>query len=160
MQKSVPKLPSIVFYLFLYFVIGSRYIFSALQFFLFFFWSSEILYFLCKKSSPASFELCVIVQIQHHSVPFSAGEKRISSFPAYIHSRSGQIVGSVKDLLWDVDSWARSTGPWVSDTMRRLLKRTGVISGHLLRASVARNMSQLQLFLRLVLWLLCCLFSW
>lgn len=79
----------------------------------------------------------VIIQI-HCKLRFSGivcRKKENILYPS-LHSRSGQIGGSAKDLLRDVDSWAHSAGRWVSDTRMRLWNRTRVIPGHLHTASV------------------------
>lgn len=70
---------------------------------------------------------------------------------------SGQIGGSVKDLLSSVDSWAHSTGRWVSDSGVRLWNRTRVILGHLHTASVPNDTSHSPLFLHSLPELVTCL---
>lgn len=61
---------------------------------------------------------------------------------------------STKIGLWAsdwVNSWAHSTGPWLSDTARRLRNGTGVIPGHLHTTSISAGPSALLSLLLLLL---------
>lgn len=79
-----------------------------------------------------------VIFTQSRSEPYSLHY----SIPSYIVAL-GRLEGSAEDLLRDVDSWAHSTGRWVSDTRVRLWNRTRVIPGHLHTYSI--NSYRLQL---------------